>query len=95
MEDLKERSPYVKLAFAVIKQAFFDSQYKGDLFEEKQVRDEALNWIRSEDSSRHSFNYWCQLADLDPGTIRKGLLKARIDWGLKDSINNVFKHNYR
>jgi hypothetical protein len=94
VNNLKERQDYQKLAFAVLKQAFLDTQYKGAEFEGKQNRNDAIQWITNDSREEGSFAYWCSIVNLDPTTMRNGFLKARIDWNLKKELNNIFKNSH-
>lgn len=93
MYDKNGRQAHGRLGFAVIKQAYLDTQYEGDVEEFQERREEALKWIKNESEEPCTFVYWCSLAGLEPKFLREGLIKARDSWELKEKLNNIFRHH--
>ena len=89
-----EAENYKKLAFAVLKQAYYDIQIigKGKVRREAGDKEAATQWIKDTSKHKCSFTYWCTVAGLDPGTLRKGLLESITSLELREKLSNIFRH---
>ncbi|RPI56461.1 MAG: hypothetical protein EHM49_00265 [Deltaproteobacteria bacterium] len=60
-----------KLAVAVIAGAVKDLIRRN-----ADIRSKAENWIFADRFSK-DFSFWCDIADMDPATVRKGILQIK------------------